>query len=159
VQVRSECEAANKCGRKAVKRSQLLLLGLSVVLAGCTETYFPGGSNGGGGISALTVSPATASIAGLNQQQFVAKLGDGSRPAVVNWMVNGVAAGDATNGTIDASGLYTAPEFPPAVNSVTITATVPTDTRKTGDSAVTLDNPVPVLTSVSPPTSNSAHSL
>ena len=134
-----------------MKRSVLfLLLALSVALAGCAETYFPGGNATGGGISALTVSPGTASIAGLSQQQFLAKLGDGSKPSSVNWMVNGVAGGDATNGTIDANGLYTAPEFPPAVNSVTVTATVPADTRKTGTSAVTLDNPVPVLTSVSP---------
>ena len=132
-----------------MKRStSIALLALAVVLAGCAEAYFPGGSSGGA--TALTVSPGTATLPGLNQQQFAAKLGDGSKPPAVNWMVNGMAGGDATNGTIDASGLYTAPEFPPAVNSVTITATVPTDARKTGSSSITLDNPIPVLTSVAP---------
>jgi len=133
-----------------LKRSALILLSaLAVLLTGCAQTYFPGGSNGAGAF-ALTVSPGTASIPGLNQQQFVAKFGDGSKPPAVNWMVNGVAGGDATNGTIDASGLYTAPEFPPTVNSVMISAIIPTDSRKTGNSNVTLDNPVPVLTSITP---------
>jgi hypothetical protein len=40
------------------------------------------------------------------------------------------------------------------VNSVTVTATVPTDTRETGNSNVTLDSPVPVLTAVSPSACN-----
>jgi uncharacterized protein (DUF1800 family) len=134
-----------------VKRSaRILSLSLAVVVGGCAEAIIPGSGSGGGGF-ALTVTPGTASIAGLNQQQFVAKTGDGSRPAV-SWMVNGMAGGDATHGTIDANGLYTAPEFPPAANAVTITAMVPADTRKTGNSNITLDNPVPQLTAVSPTT-------
>jgi uncharacterized protein (DUF1800 family) len=138
-----------------VKRSALILLcSLAALLGGCAQATFPGTGGSGGVGFALTVTPGTASIAGLNQQQFVAKLGDGTRPASVNWMINGMAGGDATVGTIDANGLYTAPEFPPAVNSVTISATIPTDSRKTGNSNVTLDNPVPVLTAVSPSTFN-----
>ena len=136
--MRSAANAAYEYGRKAVKRCALiLLLALVVVLAGCAEAYFPGGS-GGGTAFALTVSPGSASIPGLNQQQFVAKLGDGSKPAVT-WMVNGVVGGDAVNGTIAANGMYTAPEFPPPLNSVTVTATVPSDMRKTGASSVIPD--------------------
>ena len=131
-----------------MKRSALIFLSsVAVVLAGCAASYFPGGA--GGTTFALMVTPGTTSVAGLNQQQFLAQTGDGSRPAVT-WMVNGVAGGDAVNGTIDANGMFTAPEFPPAVNSVSITATVPADARKKGTSAVTLNNPVPVLTSVTP---------
>lgn len=138
-----------------MKRSVLILLSsLAAILGGCAQASFPGAGGLGGNGFALTVAPGTASIPGLNQQQFTAKLGDGSKPASVNWMVNGMAGGDATLGTIDANGMYTAPEFPPAVNSVTVTATVPTDTRKTGQSAVTLDNPVPVLTTVTPSSFN-----
>jgi len=138
-----------------VKRSALMLLSsVAAVLGGCAQATFPGTGGIGGNSFALTVTPGTASIAGLDQQQFLAKLGDGSKPASVNWMVNGMAGGDAALGTIDANGLYTAPEFPPAVSSVTITATVPADTRKTGNSAVTLDNPVPLLSSISPSTFN-----
>ena len=68
----------------------------------------------------------------------------------MNWAVNGVAGGNSTVGTITPAGFYTAPEFPPAPNTIKVSATDNVDSSKTGSSAVTLDNPVPVLTSVSP---------
>jgi hypothetical protein len=95
------------------------------------------------------VTPAGASIPGVAQQQFAAKTGDGSKPTV-NWSINGIAGGNATLGTIAANGMYTAPEFPPAPNSITITAVETSDPKKLGNAAATLNNPVPVLTSVAP---------
>jgi uncharacterized protein (DUF1800 family) len=68
----------------------------------------------------------------------------------VNWSINGIAGGNAAFGTIDANGMYTAPEFPPAPNSITISAVETSDTRKLGNAGATLNNPVPQLTSVSP---------
>ena len=87
--------------------------------------------------------------AGLTNQQFIATANDGSRPTL-NWSVNGIAGGNSTIGTISATGLYTAPEFPPAPNAITVSATDTVDTSKTGSSAVTLNNPIPQLSSVSP---------
>jgi hypothetical protein len=46
------------------------------------------------------------------------------------WTVNGVVGGNATLGTISASGLYTAPEFPPAANTITISATDTVNSNK-----------------------------
>jgi uncharacterized protein (DUF1800 family) len=133
-----------------VTRSALiLLLSLTVVLGGCAQAIIPGGSGGQG--FALRVTPASATIAGLNTQQFAAKRGDGSS-AAVTWAVNGVAGGDATHGTISATGMYTAPEFPPALNSVTIAAVETANTKFSANSNVTLNNPVPQLIAVSPMT-------
>jgi hypothetical protein len=134
-----------------VKRFALVMLATVVLLSGCAQVILPGdpGTAGGPALTALTVTPSGTSIPGVAQQQFAAKTGDGSKPAV-NWSVNGIAGGDATLGTINASGMYTAPEFPPAPNSITISAVETSDTRKLGNASATLDNPVPQLTSVSP---------
>ena len=134
-----------------MNRSALLFLSvLAIFLGGCAQAMFPGGGNGTG-FSALTVTPAGAQIAGLATQQFTAKTGDGSTPPVA-WSVNGVAGGNATSGTISATGLYTAPEFPPTSNTITVTAAETADTTKTGQASATLDNPVPQLASITPTT-------
>jgi uncharacterized protein (DUF1800 family) len=135
-----------------VKRSALAIVAaLAGFLGGCAQVILPSdpGAAGGPGLTALTVTPSGVSIPGVAQQQFTAKAGDGSKPAV-NWAINGIAGGNATLGTIDASGMYTAPEFPPAPNSITISAVETSDTRKLGNAAATLNNPVPVLTSIAP---------
>ncbi|HEX4039081.1 MAG TPA: Ig-like domain-containing protein [Acidobacteriaceae bacterium] len=67
------------------------------------------GASGGsaGGIS-VTVSPAGISMPVSGTQQFSAQV-LGSSNMAVNWSVDGVAGGNADVGTIDATGLYTAP--------------------------------------------------
>jgi uncharacterized protein (DUF1800 family) len=136
-----------------VKRSVLLLVSvLAIILGGCAQVVGPGAGPGGGGGPlpfTLTVTPASATLAGLSQQQFTAKASDGSKPALT-WSVNGVAGGNGMLGTISATGLYTAPEFPPAPNTITISAVENADSSKSGKSAVTLLNPTPLLGAVSP---------
>ena len=135
-----------------MKRSALVMLAaLAVLLGGCAQVVLPGnpGPGGGPGLTALTVTPSGVSIPGVTQQQYSAKTGDGSKPSV-NWSVNGIAGGSAAFGTIDASGMYTAPEFPPVPNSITITAAETSNASRLGNAAATLNNPVPQLTSVMP---------
>ena len=135
-----------------MKRSALVMLAaLTVLLGGCAQVIFPSdpGAAGGPGLTALTVTPSGMSIPGVAQQQFAAKTGDGSKPAV-NWSINGIAGGNAIFGTIDVNGMYIAPEFPPTANSITISAVETSDTRKLGNASATLVNPVPQLTSVTP---------
>ena len=136
-----------------MKRSVLLLVSvLAIILSGCAQVVGPGDGGGGGGGPlpfTLTVTPASAALAGLTQQQFTAKTSDGSNPALT-WSVNGVAGGNGTLGTISATGLYTAPEFPPAPNTITVSAVENADSSKSGKSAVTLLNPTPLLNAVSP---------
>jgi uncharacterized protein (DUF1800 family) len=83
-------------------------------------------------------------------QQFTASVT--TKP--LTWSVNGVAGGSAATGTIDATGNYTAPAALPSPNTVTIQAAETAKASVNGSSAVTLWNPVPVITSVTPPQVN-----
>jgi uncharacterized protein (DUF1800 family) len=129
-----------------LKRSTLLLLSIVLIyLGGCAEAIIPGGSQG----YSISVTPSPTTLPGLTTQQFVARTNDGSKPTL-SWTVNGIAGGNPTIGTISAGGFYTAPEFPPSPNTIKVTATDTVDSSKTGSSAVTLDNPIPILTTVAP---------
>jgi hypothetical protein len=68
----------------------------------------------------------------------------------VSWSVNGIPGGNATMGTIDAGGVYTAPANLPAPVSVSVQATSAADTSKTSASLVTITSDISV--SVSPQT-------
>ncbi len=103
------------------------------------------------GSASVTVTPATATIRAGATEAFAATV-SGSTNTSVNWSINSVAGGNATVGTIDASGMYTAPASLPTPNTVTVTATSAADATKNANSAVTLQNPVPVLNSVAPTT-------
>ncbi len=97
----------------------------------------------------VTVTPATATVRAGANASFAAAI-SGSTNTSVTWSVNSVNGGNATMGTIDANGMYTAPASLPTPNTVTITATSAVDTTKKATSSVSLQNPIPVLTSVSP---------
>ena len=98
----------------------------------------------------LAVSPATATLRGGDTQTFSAAEGGATAAPAVAWSVNGVAGGNATTGTISAAGVYVAPEFPPTGGAVTITAVETADATKTAGSAVTVNNPIPQVTTVAP---------
>jgi hypothetical protein len=98
----------------------------------------------------VTVSPSTQTLEVTQTQPFTATV-TGSSNQGVTWSVNGVTGGNATLGTINASGLYTAPAIPPSPNNVlTVKAASVADPTRTGAAAVTVVNPVPVLYSISP---------
>ncbi len=94
----------------------------------------------------LTVQ-GPASVRAGAQAIYTATLSDGTMPAV-QWAVNGTTGGNATAGTIDASGNYTAPTTLPTPPSVTITATETASTTVSGSITVQLQNPVPAISSV-----------
>lgn len=71
--------------------------------------------------TAVAVSGAPASMAVSTSAQLTATVTNGS--GATAWSVNGVAGGNATVGTVGASGLYTAPSAVPAGGSVTVRAT------------------------------------
>ena len=132
----------------AVKRLFIAFSGtLALLLAGCAGLV-----SGGGGNplppNTLTVTPASATVRGGDTQSFAAQVKGAA--VAVNWSVNGVAGGNAANGIISAAGLYTAPEFPLASNAVTISAVETSDSTKMASSAVTLENPIPQITTATP---------
>jgi uncharacterized protein (DUF1800 family) len=99
----------------------------------------------------VTVSPKTATLGAGNVQQFQATV-TGSLDLSVTWSVNGVIAGNSSVGMIDFQGNYTAPNNIVGLGSVTVTATSNANSAKSDSAVVTLTNPVPTLTSVTPST-------
>ena len=126
----------------------------------------------------VAVTPATVQLRAGAQQQFSASLSSGSQSSAaqrfqvgsgqvstsvprvgnkgtsvsstVTWSVNGVAGGNASSGTISASGLYTAPAVLPNPPTIQITATTADGSSTPGTATIALENPIPVLNSVSP---------
>ena len=97
----------------------------------------------------VKVSPSSANVRAGATQSFSASVTGTSNTAVM-WQVNGVTGGSAATGTINSSGVYTAPSAVPAGGNVTVAAVSSASATATGASAVTLLNPVPVLAGISP---------
>ncbi len=70
-------------------------------------------------VISMTVSPQNASVDTSGTQQFTATV-EGTSNTDVTWSVDGIAGGDGTAGTINSTGLYTAP---PTEGTHTVTAT------------------------------------
>ncbi|MGA7840933.1 MAG: DUF1800 family protein [Candidatus Acidiferrales bacterium] len=98
----------------------------------------------------LTLSPAVASVRVGSAQPFTPSVAGKSW----TWSVNGIAGGNATLGTIDANGNYSAPALLPAPNTISITAAEAGKPSEYASSAVTLLNPIPMVTGISPPQVN-----
>jgi uncharacterized protein (DUF1800 family) len=163
-----------------VNSKQMIISGKSTAQTGTTmELTVVNPGPGGGQVSRMvtvlpavsisTMKPATASVRLGATQQFTATV-SGVTDKTVKWAVNGAAGGNATLGTIDDKGLYTAPavmpaqptlpagvtlptaaSFPPGGAPVlAITATSVADAQQVTTAAVALINPVPAVTSVTP---------
>jgi Big-like domain-containing protein len=106
----------------------ILLLG---ALAGCG-----GGSKPAPPQASVTVSPTTASVIAGQTQQFTATVSGASNTAVT-WSVSGTGCSGTSCGTIDATGMYKAPDLIPATTTVTVTATSVADATRAGTAAIT----------------------
>ncbi len=82
--------------------------------------------------SAVVVSPASAAIAVSTTQQFTASI-SGNSNTTFTWSVDGVSGGNASLGTISASGLYTAPA---TAGTHSITATSASNQAQSGSGSV-----------------------
>ena len=98
----------------------------------------------------VVVSPSSQSIALGATAQFAAAV-SGAIDTTVVWSVNGVPSGNSTVGTVDGTGLYTSPVAFPSPTTVNVTATSNADPTAAASASLKLHNPVPVLTSVTPP--------
>src|SRR5437762_11174783 len=80
-----------------------------VILFGCSSDHSstPPVSN-----VSVTISPASANLMPNRQQLFTAAVSNASDTSVT-WEVNGTPGGTAGTGTIDNSGIYTAPATAP----------------------------------------------
>ena len=87
-------------------------------------------------VFSLSISPAGAAVLPGGNQQFTATV-EGLTNASVNWSVDGVAGGNSSVGTINSSGLYTAPN---ATGARTVSAAVAADTLNSVSSKLTVIN-------------------
>jgi uncharacterized protein (DUF1800 family) len=99
----------------------------------------------------VSVLPGSAEIRAGDKVQFSATV-KGIADQTVTWSVNGTAGGNSTLGTVDATGLYHAPANVPNPNSVQVEATCASQKSASSSSAVTVDNPVPIVLSMLPTT-------
>jgi len=95
----------------------------------------------------VSVQPSTATVeSGTGSQSFGAAVTHTLNTAVT-WQVNGVTGGNASVGTISATGLYAAPATPPAPGKVTVTAVSVANSGRSGSAQVTITAPVGVAVS------------
>ncbi len=106
-------------------------LGGTSVVATATVTVSSG---------SVTVSPTNAAIVLTQTQQFTATNPSGG---TTSWTVDGVAGGNASVGTVSATGLYTAGTSP---SRHTVVATSDVDTTQSGSSTVAVTDLAGVYT-------------
>jgi hypothetical protein len=94
----------------------------------------------------VSISPISTSLQVGQTQQFTATV-SGSNTAV-SWAVNGAPGGNATVGTIDATGLYTAPAIAPP-GTLTVTAQSLAQSTATASATVSITAPT-ISVSLSP---------
>ena len=96
----------------------------------------------------VTIAPTTATVGAGGTQQFTATV-TGTTNTAVTWSVDGVNGGNTTVGTVDNSGLYTAPT---TASAHTVTATSVADTTKSSSASVSVITMTiaPTTTSLAP---------
>lgn len=142
--------------RRSLESLTLTLVALGLMFAaGCASTVSNKSQNSSNSAPsqtpAITVSviPSAANVRAGAAQNFIASVSGNSNTAV-SWTVNGVAGGNSATGTISSMGVYTAPAQIPANNAVTIGAVSSANASASGTASVTLLNPIPMVSVVSP---------
>jgi hypothetical protein len=126
-----------------------LLLMLLCAQIGCGTSNSSGGKNPPPPAVTVGLSAASADVR-LGATDQVTATVTGSSNQNVSWFVNAIAGGNATVGTISASGAYSAPTTMPAGGTAAIKAVSAADSSATATTTLTLWNPSPTLSSVSP---------
>jgi hypothetical protein len=134
------------CLRRA---NTCLLVILLCVQIGCGTSNGSGGKNPPPPVVTVALSVASPDVRLSTTDQVIATV-TGTSNQNVSWFVNAVAGGNATLGTISASGVYSAPSAMPATGTVTIKAVSAADSSATATTTLTLWNPSPTLGSLSP---------
>ncbi len=105
--------------------------------------------NPAGASVTVTLAPASSTIRCGATVTFTAKVAN-TTDAAVNWQVNGQAGGNSTVGTISSAGVYTGPAVLPTPTAVIVTAVSHADPTAKANATVNLQNPLPVVASVTP---------
>lgn len=124
-------KSASAAGRAGL----LVIMASGIFLAGCTVVRT--GSNLA--LPVVTVAPTSASVTTGATVQFTATVVS-PQSTTISWYVNGILGGNATIGTVNASGLYTAPASVPNPATVSIQAISSAETNPTGTAVVTISS-------------------
>lgn len=95
----------------------------------------------------LSVTPSSVTVSAGTTQQFAVPPG-----LSVMWSVNGVMGGNSSIGSIDNSGIYTAPKLVNGIIGITITAALQSNPTTTSSASVALVATGPI--SIAPSSSN-----
>ncbi len=138
------------------KKSLIAACGLGIfalaLLTGCSS----GGGSGGGGSTApnpapaVNITPQQATLAINQNLSFNVSVLNASSTAV-SWQVNNVPGGNATIGTVNSSGTYSAPAGVPNPATVKVTAILQANSSAFAAASVTIVPPLslsPSLTSL-----------
>jgi hypothetical protein len=128
----------------------LALSGLVLVLASCGGTGAAPVNGDTLSAVAITISPANVALHTGTVEPFTATVSN-TTLTKVTWLVDGIAGGNSSVGTIDKQGNYTAPPYVPVPSNVTVTAVAMADESKFANAAVSLTGPaVPGSVSITP---------
>jgi hypothetical protein len=97
----------------------------------------------------VTVTPSWANV-GLGKTVQFTKATNMLSPETVTWAVAGVVGGNSTVGTIDSTGLYTAPAVMPSNSTPVVTATSTAMPSIQGAGYANLVPPGPTITAMNP---------
>jgi hypothetical protein len=109
----------------------------AVSLADATQTASVKVTITQGTALSISVSPTSANVFTGQSQQFTATVTPNTNSGVT-WEVNSTVGGSSTVGTINSTGLYTAPTTVPSPATVTITALSQADSTKSATASVTI---------------------
>ncbi len=87
----------------------------------------------------VSISPTIATLATGGTQAFTATV-TGTTNSAVSWLVNGIAGGNSSIGTVTATGVYTAPKTLPTAGMVTVSARSQADNTTTATASVTIQD-------------------
>jgi uncharacterized protein (DUF1800 family) len=96
----------------------------------------------------ISVYPASSSLEVTSTLQFTAYVP--ISPNTIKWFVNDVQGGNATYGTISATGLYTPPQIIPAANVLVVKVQSTAYPSSVGTASLTITRPYPWIWSSSP---------
>ena len=122
-------------GRKPIYWYPVILLVASFL--GCGGVVGSGPSQPPPPDVSVSVAPVAVSVLLGATQTFAATVTNAKNTSVT-WSVNGIVGGTTGFGTIDANGVYTAPQILPAPARISVTATSVADPSKNSSAAVTI---------------------
>ena len=144
---RTKCRGRRYLTRKAIPWCPAMLLVASLLGCGGVVGSGPSQPPPPPPVVTVSVTPSSATVLLGAQQTFSATVVNTDN-TTVTWTVNGIAGGNPAVGTINASGVYTAPGILPPPGSISIVATSAADPSKTASASVLLSSDLSV--SISP---------